>query len=123
MSEGEDMKRESRLPALVAAGLVVGGCATSRPPPSLVPDRALLNFLLDGTTARTEVLSRLGEPSTVFEQDRILTYRIAGDPDRGFWIRERTGQPNTGWIGVNRNLVLVFDEQGLLQRHSLVVVQ
>lgn len=116
------MKRACSLLFPLAMFLTLVGCATSTAP-GIAPNPTLLSFLQDGATSRTDVLNRLGEPSTVFEQDRILTYRIAGDPDRGFWIRERTGQPNTGWIGVNRSLVLVFDEQGLLQRHSLVVVQ
>lgn len=116
------MKRSTSVLAPLAAVVLMAGCATPQPP-GVSPDPALVAFLNDGVTRRAEVLARLGEPSTVFERDCILTYRIAGDPERGFWIRERGGQANVGWIGVNHSLVLVFDEQGLLQRHSLVAVQ
>jgi hypothetical protein len=98
------------------------GCATS-PPRGLKGDPLLLSFLNPGVTQRAEVLERLGEPATVFQSDAILTYRIAGDPKQGFWVRGRAAQSEVGWIGVNRSLVLVFDEHGLLQRQSLVVVQ
>lgn len=116
------MKPANLWPVPLAALLVLGGCATPTPP-GISPAPALLDFLREGATRRADVVSRLGEPSTVFEQDRILTYRIAGDAKQGFWIRERVAQPNLGWIGVNHSLVLVFDENGLLQRKSVVAVQ
>ena len=104
----------------ILAGLT--GCVTSAPS-GISPDPGLLSFLMDGTTQRSEVLSRLGEPSALFEQDHIITYRISGDPKRGYWIRERVPQSTVGWTGVHHSLVLVFNETGVLQRHSLVVVQ
>jgi hypothetical protein len=109
---------------LVPALAVLGWCGCATPtPPGISPDANILGFLKNGATRRAEVVERLGEPSAVFEQDHILTYRVAGDSKRGFWIRGRVGQPNFGWIGVNNSLVLVFDESGVLQRHSLVAVQ
>ncbi len=110
----------------MVAWLLLVGCAT-RHPPGISPDPTLLEFLKEGSTRRTEVVNRLGAPSTLFEQDRVLTYRVAGDPKKGLWIRERVwdhySQLNAGWIGVNYSLVLVFDENGLLRRQSLVAVQ
>lgn len=120
------MKPGKSLPIPVVTWLLLAGCATPRPP-GIAPDPTLLEFLKVGSTRRPEVVNRLGAPSTVFEQDRVLTYRVAGDLKKGLWIRERVrdhySQLNAGWIGVNYSLVPVFDKNGLLQRKSLVAVQ
>lgn len=113
-------------PLVMAALMVSAGCiAPLTPPPGIRPDPGLLAFLEDGQTSRADVIARLGQPSTKFEADRILTYRVAGDLKGGFWIRirGRLGPTNMGWSGVNHSLVLIFDDQGILQKQSLVPVQ
>ena len=97
------------------------GCAT---PP--VRGRAdLLAFLVDGTTTRQTVLLQLGEPSGRFEHEKILTYRLGYDEGtKHYWLVERENDP-TGWptwLRAQYSLVLVFDEQGVLRKHSRVEV-
>lgn len=94
---------------------LVIACATSRQP----GDTALLAFLSAGQTTRAEVLQRLGQPSARFENDAILTYRIGGDADQGFYVRDAPGT----WYKTNYSLVLVFGDGGYLERHTLVPVR
>lgn len=106
----------------IALVLVVSGCATSQP----LKGRAdLLTFLVDGKTARQEVVLQLGQPSARFEHERILTYRLGYEPkNSGYYVLERNtsyeGWPT--WKSANFSLVLIFDEAGVLDRHSLVRV-
>ena len=102
--------------------LLLAGCATTEP----LKGRAdLLEFLANGRTTRAETLLHLGQPSGRFEQERILTYRLAVESKHhGYYVVERETQP-TGWSTWSRakySLVLVFDEGGLLREHSLVEV-
>jgi hypothetical protein len=81
-------------------------------------------FLVDGGTTRTEAVLRLGAPSAVLEQGRVLTY--AYTRDGALWCRSgRIRFLNRGARvypgGAVQELVLAFDAQGLLSRHSLVV--
>jgi hypothetical protein len=109
------------LAALVLLSLLVG-CATNEP----LKGRAdLLEFLTDGKTTREEVALKLGQPSGQFERDNILTYRLGFEPKaKGYYLVERearaTGWPT--WMFAKYSLVLVFDETGVLRKHSLVEV-
>lgn len=77
----------------------------------------LLDFLEDGVTTRDEVMLRLGDPTAVYEAERIVTYRLT--QDQGGWVLLGRGR---GWYGVVANLVVVFDERNVLERHAIVQV-
>jgi hypothetical protein len=99
---------------------LLAGCAT---PPNARTD--LLAFLEAGRTTREEVLLKLGQPSGSFEQDRILTYRIGQYGEQGYYVTSpKVVLPAQGnsWQNVHFSLVIVFDEQGRLQKHQLVRV-
>lgn len=98
---------------LVVALLLSFGCAISP-----IGQSNLLDFVKDGVTTREEVFLKLGEPSGTYENLRIITYRLL--KDEGGWLV--SGQIR-GWYGNVANLVLVFDDRGLLIRHSLVQVR
>lgn len=107
--------------------LWIAGCATAPPaPPAGRAD--LLDFLADGRTTKIETLSQLGEPSGKFDGEKILTYRLGGDREKsGYVVKERQvfqsqhGWPD--WVGTKYSLVLIYDEQGILRKHSLVEVK
>lgn len=85
----------------------------------------LLGFLADGTTTKEIALLELGHPSGWFESEKILTYWLGYEPkDNGYYLVERettiSGWPT--WTVSKFSLVLVFDDAGLLRRHSLVKV-
>ena len=106
---------------LATLGLVLlflSGCAT--PATSIVgAKKDLLEFLSPGHTTREEVLSTLGRPNRVFEQEKILFYRLGHDEKQGYYICNWIGS----WEGVRYSLVLVFDPNGVLCKHRLVDVQ
>ena len=106
----------------LSLGLALAGCATT---PENKGSADLLDFLVDGQTPRAEVLLKLGQPSAKFEAEKILTYQLAFSPKSGVYhvLARRTGPegwPN--WSFANYSLVLVFDENGVLRKHSKVQV-
>jgi hypothetical protein len=91
--------------------------------------RTHLEFLEDGKATKEMVLAALGPPFTVLEGERIFSYwlgetkegyivldraAIAAPPEVPIWLREIEGK---------FSLVLVFDENGVLRKHSLVPVK
>jgi len=114
---------QAKILLVLALALTLAGCATV--PPSIKGSPDLLNFLSDGKTTRTEVITTLGQPSGTFEVQRILTYRLGYEPENhGYAVVEReaaaSGWPT--WTAAKFSLVLVFDDAGILQKHSLVKV-
>ncbi len=77
------------------------------------------SFLEDGNTRKEEVLSRLGVPSGVFEDGRILTYRVLVDRERGLIALSHSENPPLRLRDVPQ-LILVFDEKQVLERHKLL---
>lgn len=98
---------------LLVLAVLLSGCAT--PPQGNV---RLLDFLQDGQTTREAVYLQLGEPSGVYENGRILAYRLAED-EGGYLLLLKSGP---GWTGMY-SLVLSFSAEGTLLRHSLVRVR
>ncbi len=107
--------RHSTASILILLGLLVS-CATTNPYAS----RTLLDFLEDGMTTKEQVVLRLGQASGTYEAERIVTYRI-GEDDSGYFVRDRTSAMD--WQNTSHSLVLVFDENNVLRRHSLVPVK
>lgn len=102
--------------AIASLLLLLTACTTVMPG----ADLKLLEFLRDGSTTREEVLLKLGEPSATLEAEKILTYRIGGDGDLGYFVETRKGD---SWQNVQYSLVLVFDSNAVLQKHNLVYVR
>lgn len=106
---------------LALSGLLVG-CATNA---SLRGSSDLLGFLVNDQTMAAEVLVKLGQPSARFQSDKILTYRLGiEDKERRYFVVTREVNPQgwPTWCKVKYSLVLVFDEKGVLRKHSLVEV-
>ena len=107
--------------AVLILTLTLVGCVTG---PS--KGRAdLLNFLADNQTTKEEVILNLGQPSGRFESEKILTYRLGYESgNKGCYVVERisswSGEPF--WANARYSLVLVFDGQNILRKHSLVEV-
>ena len=113
----------AKIVLVLAAVLALAGCATTPPPLKGSPD--LLNFLADGKTTQTEAIITLGQPSGRFEAEKILTYRLGFEPrNNGYYVgeREATGSGWPTWTAAKFSLVLVFDDAGILKKHSLVKV-
>ena len=120
-----DMKVQLKnFPAAMLLLLIMGLADCASPPP-LKGSPDLLRFLVDGKTTRTEALATLGQPTGCFEAEKILTYRLGFEPQiSGYYLVEReastSGWPT--WKAAKFSLVLVFDDNGILRKHSLVGV-
>ena len=105
--------------------IILCGCTTTpetMPPPEEVMT-AELAFLQDGTISREDTLMRLGMPSATFEEGRILIYPLKLS-EYGEWIippsRMHEPFPIRMWEANTYSLVLLFNDEGILQRHRLV---
>ena len=108
---------------ILALVLTLAGCATTPPPLKGSPE--LLSFLTEGKTSWEAVITTLGQPSGRFESEKILTYRLGFEPrNSGYYVVERETTANgwPTWTAAKFSLVLVFDDAGILRKHSLVKV-
>jgi hypothetical protein len=109
--------------------MLLSGCVPHARPPEPTPllQSRWLPYLEDGRTTKEEVLLKLGIPSAQFEGERILTYRLALNDETGFMTVPRELDPEdrdvSRWVNAQYSLVLVFDAQRVLQRHSLLKVR
>jgi hypothetical protein len=96
---------------LLGAALLASGCvgAVGRP--------GLLDFIVDGTTRKEDVLLRLGQPASTLEGERVLAYRV-GEDRGGYFLDPAAVRPFLGYRAYS--LVLIFDAEGVLRRHALV---
>lgn len=86
------------------------GCASvQRLEPSQVS--RFEGFIRDGRTTQQEVWDRLGSESSTYENGSVLIYHV--------YLKE-DGRMGMGGEGPCHALVLVFDKDGVLERHGLV---
>lgn len=109
--------------------ILATGCATPHVQPAdpqLLLKSELLAFIQDGVTTREEVLVKLGIPSAQFEGEKILMYQLWADQAGKWHLIAPKISATTGfraWRHGTVSLVLVFGEDGVLRKHSLVTAQ
>jgi len=86
-----------------------------------------LGFIKDGSTTKQDALLKLGLPSEHFEGERILVYRLMLFENKGFsnvsrYIK-RYEPLLSEWPCGQFNLVLVFNDNHILIRHSLLKLE
>lgn len=100
--------------------LLIGGCATAD------PSLPSIDFIQDGITSRGAVINAMGPPSMTLEYATLLTYRLRYSEDQNEYqivARQYSGAGGPGWKYADISLVLIFDENGILERHSMVRVK
>ncbi len=90
---------------------LLGACAGGPEITVAEAERKYLDYLKVGQTTREEVISRFGAPTAVFENERILTYRLRLTAERGFDNSYR-------YLGTH-GLTVVFDRTGRLEKYKL----
>lgn len=105
------MPMKLRLVVQMLVTFVTAACAAAPP----LGQQGWLDFLQPGATTRTVAADRLGTPDADFEGGRILTYWVAADA--GGYYKPRQHDTRT------HSLVLVFGQDDVLDRHSLVKVR
>jgi len=106
--------------------LILSGCAETRL--QTVDDATVqqqLVLLEDGRTTKEDILLKFGIPSSQFEGEKILTYRLRfNQKENRFEVISREVDRRdprfTEWVQTEYNLVLVFDEKHILQKHSML---
>ena len=106
--------------------LLLSGCAETKL--HTVDDSLMqqqLTPLQDGKTTKQAILLRFGIPSAQFEGERIFTYRLRYSTEQNRFevaAREvdRRDPRFAQWGWTEYNLVLVFDEKHILQKHSML---
>jgi hypothetical protein len=119
------MRRALRLFVVSILGPALG-CAYGVPLSIAEVETKHLAFLRDGETTREEILLKFGDPTGIFEDGRILTFRLEASetaviPVRREYDRDLPGV--THWRLANLSLVAVFDDKNVLRRHALVPVK
>jgi hypothetical protein len=94
-----------------------------------MPFSERMPFIRDGITSRLEISNRLGEPAFVYEDGRIVTYRMHDRELSGLDVVAPRSMPKTADSGGMMmvwnlySLVLVFGPDDTLERHSLVFIR
>jgi hypothetical protein len=102
----------------------LAGCTTAAFPHAR---KTSLDFLEDGKTAKEMVTAKLGQSFITFDAERIISYRL-GKTREGYFVLARsipTVPTGPAWLSGSEgkfNLILIFNENGILQRHSLVPI-
>jgi hypothetical protein len=78
----------------------------------------IINFLKNHQTTREEIFQRLGEPKCLYESSRIITYCLNEWGDGTLFIHR--GACEDMWAACQWDLVLIFDNDSYLKKHSLV---
>jgi hypothetical protein len=105
---------------------MTASCATPHVQPvdaQILFSSELLGFIQDGNTKREEVVLKLGIPSAQYEGEKILTYQLRVDQTGSWHLVAPQTDVTTGlreWREGTCSLVLVFDGEGVLRKHSLV---
>ncbi|HSN59548.1 MAG TPA: hypothetical protein VLR49_01335 [Ferruginibacter sp.] len=91
-------------------------------------EKKYLPFLIDKKSSREELIIKLGEPSWAFENGSILTYRISIDNKGNLLPLRIENNKNDQNISYTNpvykkyySLVLVFSENNILEKHSLLL--
>lgn len=119
----------SLFPGVLAVCLLTG-CSPARlqVAPIREDGSGPFGFLQIGSTTREEALLRLGSPHAHFAGERILVfaYSQAWQPLPGMagtWLRGLRGAGSGTVTKDSQELVLVFNQDGVLTRMSLVVAE
>jgi len=112
---------------VVALLCMLSALSASASPPSTQaqarPDKDLLAFIADKHVTRDEVVAHLGQPHASFENDSVIAYRL-GQSDGGYYVVSAPQKKTElDWQGVDYDLMLHFDDQGILQEHNLIAIR
>ncbi len=113
---------------IIPAILALLGCTNKL----LIADEAFIMknmpYVSDNQSRREDILLKLGEPNWSFEDGRILTFRIIIDKKGKITPVTNDNNKNARDLAANSllsiryySLVLVFNPQGILQKHSLIL--
>lgn len=98
------------------------GCSSSGIINKSVSQYQQLGFLQIGKTTEQETLAQMGEPNYVYEGVKVWVYRLYEDTRHRLYFADEKMKYEEG-LSLDpgtQYLVLVFDEKGILARHSFL---
>jgi hypothetical protein len=106
--------------------LVLTGCASGlQPRPEILSEQA--PFIRDGETTQFAVQDHYGPPANRYEGGHVITYVMRRDRNGQLYVlsskQTYTPTPEEDPYPGVYNLVLVFGEDGVLERHALLQVR
>lgn len=107
----------SRFWSTIVTLAVLTACASGQPPAGR---RDLLDVVKPGAT-RAEIVLKLGPPFATFEGERIMAWTI-GEDAGGYLVAATRTAPGAPRPFARHELVVVFDADGRVDRHSLIEV-
>ncbi len=117
------------IPLALVALLTAAGCAAGRVIEPSNEGKFLRSVPRDGETTLTQVLAEYGEPHAVFEEGRIVAYRLTYTGPQEYVtltslakVKGNRAMPLYAWRNSHFSLVLVFEGE-VVRRHSLVEVR
>jgi hypothetical protein len=81
-----------------------------------------LAFLASGHVTEDDVRAQLGSSAATFERGHVLAYRLRRTSDGYDVVVPTYDSKGLGWEGVDYDLVLAFDDDGILREHSLISI-
>lgn len=136
------MKTSLRICTVACLMMATHGCST--PTTHVIANHqvsAQLEFVRDGHTTRSEILKQLGRPASIYEDGRIVIYWLIKNDEgmlkvsnmnvtaistqsQPWWNIDKyhyapSREENSGYF----NLVLVFTDDGIVERHSIVFIR
>jgi outer membrane protein assembly factor BamE (lipoprotein component of BamABCDE complex) len=122
--EGCMLRRFTAITFLIL--LLASGCAETK---LHTVDESMMQHqvapLEDGKTTKQDILLKFGIPSAQFKGERIFTYRLRYKKEQNRFevVSRETDRRDprfADWGWTEYNLVLVFDEKHILQKHSML---
>lgn len=102
-----------RWPAILSVLLVASACAPALKNVSTSPDGAMHRKVEDGVTTRAELERRLGWPETTLVDGRVAAWNL--DKKQRPWA--------TDPVTIKFQLIAVFDDEGIVECHSLLRIR
>ena len=112
-------QRSKRLSELIIVALLIVSCSHHIVKINEKEGNKLLPFIQDGITIKQEVLSRLGNPIESYEGGRIIIYFVVEQSGSQLEVLNYEKNNYSKVVAIYQ-LVLVFDPNNVLEKHSLV---
>ncbi len=75
-------------------------------------------FLHDGKTTKQEIIDRLGQANSIYEKGKILIYDVWMEKDGRMMLQDREHKDIAA--APKYQLILIFNDNNFLEKHSLV---
>jgi len=97
--------------SLILLVVLIGGCRWTVQKFDPLSARKYEGFIHDGKTTKKEIIDRLGPSHSSYENEKILIYNV---------YLKKDGQMSLQGNDPCNALVLLFDEDNVLKRHSFI---